>query len=74
MKEEPVAGVERVERLLALLLIQNMKTASTAVKARELSIAGFTNVEIADILGTTAAVISQSLYAARKGKRKKKSK
>ena len=72
MKEEPTARMERLERLLALLLIQNMKTANTAAKARELSIAGFTNVEIADILGTTAAVVGQSLYAARKGKKKGK--
>lgn len=72
MREEPLARIERVERLLALLLIQNMKTANTSAKARELSIAGFTNVEIADILGTTAAVISQSLYAARKGTKKGK--
>lgn len=72
MKEEPLARMERVERLLALLLVQNMKTANTGAKARELSIAGFTNVEIADILGTTAAAIGQSLYAARKGKKKVK--
>lgn len=67
MKEE---SNERVERLLALLLLQNMKTANTGAKVRELSIAGFTNVEIADLLGTTAAVVSQSLYAARKGKKR----
>jgi predicted transcriptional regulator len=67
MKEE---SNERVERLLALLLVQNMKTSNTAAKARELSIAGFTNVEIADLLGTTAAVVSQSLYAARKEKKR----
>jgi predicted transcriptional regulator len=72
MKEELATRVERIERLLALLLIQNMKTANMATKARELSIAGFTNVEIADILGTTAAVIGQSLYAARKGNKKVK--
>lgn len=72
MKEAPTAHMERVERLLALLLIQNMKTANTAAKAEGLSIAGFTNVEIADILGTTAAVVAQSLYAARKGKKKSK--
>jgi predicted transcriptional regulator len=72
MKEESATQVERIERLLALLLIQNMKTANMAAKAKELSIAGFTNVEIADILGTTAAVIAQSLYAARKGTKKAK--
>jgi hypothetical protein len=67
MKEE---SNDRVERLLALLLIQNMKNANMAAKARELSIAGFTNVEVADLLGTTAAVVGQSLYAARKGKKR----
>jgi hypothetical protein len=72
MKEESVTRIERIERLLALLLIQNMKTANMTAKAKELSIAGFTNVEIADILGTTAAVIGQSLYAARRGKKKAK--
>jgi predicted transcriptional regulator len=71
MKEEPIMRLERLERLLALLLIQNMKNANTAAKASELSIAGFTNVEIADLLGTTSAVVGQSLYAARKGKKKR---
>jgi predicted transcriptional regulator len=70
MKEDPSGSIERVEKLLALLLIQNVKPANTAAKARELSIAGFTNVEIADLMGTTAAVVGQSLYAARKGRKK----
>jgi len=70
VKEDPSGSLERVERLLALLLIQNAKPANTTAKARELSIAGFTNVEIADLLGTTAAVVGQSLYAARKGRKK----
>ena len=70
MKEDPSGSIERVEKLLALLLIQNVKPANTTAKARELSIAGFTNVEIADLLGTTAAVVGQSLYAARKGRKK----
>jgi predicted transcriptional regulator len=71
MKEESIAGLERVERLLALLLLQNVKPANTTAKARELSIAGFTNVEIADLLDTTPAVVGQSLYTARKGKKKR---
>ena len=70
MKEDPSGSIERVEKLLALLLIQNVKPANTTAKARELSIAGFTNVEIADLLGTTAAVVGQSLYAARKGRKR----
>ncbi len=68
MKEQ---SNERIERLLALLLLQSVKTASLATKALELSIAGFTNVEIADLLGTNSAVVSQSLYAERKKKKKR---
>ena len=67
MKTEPT---DRSERLLALLLIQNMKGATQAEKAHQLSVAGFTNVEIANILGTTAAVVSQYLYVTRKKKAK----
>jgi len=47
-------------------VLQNMKTANMAMKAKELSMAGFTNVEIANLLETTPAVVSQSLYTARK--------
>ena len=63
---------QRIERLLALILLQNMKKASAQEKAVHLSIAGFTNVEIADLLQTTAAVVAQHLYASRKGRRRNK--
>jgi len=63
-------NLERVERLLALLLIQNTK--SKQDKAIQLSVAGFSNVEIADILQTSSAVVGQMLYSARKSKGKKK--
>lgn len=65
MKDE---SSDRIERLLALLVLQNMKAANMATKAKELSMAGFTNVEIANLLETTPAVVSQSLYTARKKK------
>jgi predicted transcriptional regulator len=61
---------DRLERLLALLLVQNMRGATQAEKAVQLSLAGFTNVEIADLLGTTAAVVKQRLYEIRKNKAK----
>ena len=61
---------DRVERLLALLLLQNMKTSSMATKATELSLAGFTNVEIADLLQTNTASVNQRLYEARKSRSK----
>jgi hypothetical protein len=35
-------------------------------KIGQLNLAGFTNVEIADLLDTTAAVVAQSLYSTKK--------
>ena len=71
MKDDTVSS-ERIERLLAILAIQGMKGATQADKALQLSLAGFTNVEIGNLLETSQAVISQNLYAARKKKKKKK--
>ena len=62
---------DRIERLLAILVIQSMKGATQAEKALQLSQAGFTNVEIGNLLQTTQGVIGQNLYAARKKKKKK---
>jgi len=61
---------DRAEKLLALLLLQSMKGATQAEKAVQLSAAGFTAVEIADLLDTTAAVIHQHLYVRRKKRSK----
>jgi len=59
---------DRTERLLALVLVNQMKGASRRQKIIQLNLAGFTNVEIADILQTTTAVVAQELYAAKKTK------
>ncbi len=60
----------RTEKILALLLLQGMKAATQAEKAVQLSVAGFTAAEIADLLKTNAAVVHQHLYAMRKKKKK----
>jgi DNA-directed RNA polymerase specialized sigma24 family protein len=60
----------RTEKMLALLLLQGMKGATQAKKAVQLSLAGFTAVEIADLLDTKAAVVHQHLYTMRKKKKK----
>ena len=65
---------DRSERLLALLLLQDMKGATEAEKAMQLSVAGFTTVEIADLLETNTAVVLQHLYKMRSKKKKKKTK
>jgi DNA-directed RNA polymerase specialized sigma24 family protein len=61
---------DRSEKILALLLLQGMNGATQAEKAAQLSVAGFTAVEIADLLGTNAAVVHQHLYTTRKKKKK----
>lgn len=67
MKQE---ADSRIEKMLALLLLQGMKGATQAEKALQLNLAGFTPVEIADLLDTTTAVIHQHLYTMRKRKKK----
>ena len=62
-------SADRVERLLALLLIHTMK-GNDAEKAIELSVAGFTNVEISNLLKTSQNVVAQYRYNARKGRKK----
>lgn len=64
-----VAG--RAEHLLALILLQQMKASPQRDKILHLSLAGFTNTEIADLLQTTSAVVTQSLYEARRGTAKR---
>ena len=59
---------DRTERLLALVLVNQMKGASQREKIIQLNLAGFTNVEIADILQTTTAAVVQELHATKKTK------
>lgn len=63
---------ERIEKLLALLLLENLKSKTQAEKMLRLSLAGFTNIEIADLLDTSAAVVSVRLSEARRGVKKGK--
>ena len=62
-------GTDRLERLLALILVQQTKTQRD--KIVQLNVAGFTNTEVADLLQTTAGAVNQVLYESRKGKKKK---
>lgn len=68
------SSLDRTERLLAVLLLQTMKGASQKEKTLQLSVAGFTNVEIADFLQTSPQVIARHLYEARKTSRRKRKK
>jgi hypothetical protein len=53
---------ERIERLLVLTLLQTMKSASQKEKASHLNIAGFSNIEIAEFLQTSSAVVASLIY------------
>jgi hypothetical protein len=65
--------LERIERILALLLLETLKTAPQREKAWKLNQAGFSNVEIAELLNTKPAVIATHIYDSKKAKTKNKS-
>ena len=68
------AITDRTQRLLAILLLESMKGATQKEKAHRLNLAGFSNVEIADLLQTSPQVVAQYLYESRKrtkGRKKK---
>jgi hypothetical protein len=63
---------ERIERLLALILLHDLRDAPQGDKAKALSRAAFSNSEIAALLGTTPGSIGQLLYTARQKRSTKK--
>ena len=63
--------LSRVEALLAQMSVSQMHGSSQAAKAAALQRVGFTNAEIAGMLGTTAAVVAQQLYELRSTKKSK---
>jgi len=57
---------ERIEALLALILVHSFKDEPMVEAASALSVASFTNVEIADLLQTSPQTVTQLLYEKRK--------
>ncbi|MGD0035878.1 MAG: hypothetical protein ABSC53_01115 [Bacteroidota bacterium] len=62
---------DRSEKLLALILLEAMKGSKLEDKVAKLRMAGFTNAEIADLLGTSAAVVAQLHYVSKKTDKKR---
>jgi DNA-directed RNA polymerase specialized sigma24 family protein len=62
---------DRIEKLLALLLIDNMKSTNQVQKIEKLRIAGFSNAEIADLLDIKSATVAVRLSEAKKKRIKK---
>ncbi len=54
-----------IERLLALILLETMRDSTLGQKAVRLRTAGLANVQIAQLLETSAQVVTQLLYLAR---------
>ncbi|OGC43570.1 hypothetical protein A2Y85_05505 [candidate division WOR-3 bacterium RBG_13_43_14] len=65
---------DRIERLLALMLLQLMKGTPQKEKVIQLNTAGFSNVEIAEFLKTSPSVVATLLYQSKKSGRPKKRK
>ncbi len=65
---------DRVEKILTMLLLEQLGTAPQSRKIDVLLRAGFKNAEVATLLGTTAAVVAQTAYASKKTKPKAKKK
>lgn len=63
---------DHIENLLVLILLNSLKGVKLGEKALQLNLAGFSNIEIANFLGTTPQVISNALSAQRKSSKKKK--
>ena len=63
-----------MERLLILLLLQQMKGATQREKVKQLNMVGLTNSEIAEYLETSPQVVATYVYEGKKGKKAKKPK
>lgn len=61
-----------VEKLLALLVLEQLKEASDEERAAKMASAGLSVDDIAQLLGTSNKVVSQHLYSARQKKTKGK--
>lgn len=59
-------STERSERLLALLLLQTLKGASQKEKIIQLNMAGFSNIEIAELLKTKPTVVAKEISVSQK--------
>lgn len=64
---------ERIEKLLAMVLISLQVSATAKEKVLQLNAVGFSNQEVADLLGTSSAVVSQYIYEGNKAKQKSRS-
>lgn len=69
------SGIDRLSKVLGVLYVHNLGDVDLGVKAEHLNRCGFSNVEVAQLLGTTSNNINVALFNIRnKGKKNKKRK
>jgi hypothetical protein len=64
-------ALERISLVIAGLYVSQLGGADLGTKAERLSQCGFTNPEIANLLGTTPGTVKVQRHHARKGKTKR---
>ena len=67
-------AMERISMVLGALYAGHMGDLDQKLKAVRLSRCGFSNTEIADLLGTSANTINVALHKVRRPKKKRKEK
>ena len=63
-------AIERISRVLGALYASQMGDLEQGIKAERLSRCGFSNTEIADLMGTSPNTINVALHKARRQKKK----
>lgn len=67
-----VEAMERIGRVLGALYASHLGDLDQGIKAERLSRCGFSNTEVADLLGTSSNTVNVALHKIRKGKRSRK--
>jgi hypothetical protein len=69
--QKGIEAFEKIGRVLGLLYASQLGEMDQGIKAEHLSRCGFSNIEIADLLGMKANAVNVALHRVRKGKSKK---
>jgi DNA-binding NarL/FixJ family response regulator len=69
--ERVVETLEKIGKVLGALYASHLGDMEQGVKVERLSRCGFSNIEIAALLGTTPNTVNVALHKVRKGKSKK---
>jgi hypothetical protein len=69
-----IEAMERIARVLGALFASHLGDMEQGLKAQRLSRCGFSNIEIADLLGTTPNTVNVALHKTRKVQSKKSKK